>query len=167
MKIYYVICAAGQAPPSNKAWLQLLERASTFNAQPIVGAPGEVLVTTYPSVVVVADVPNGAGVTVMADDQSQVTQADVDAAVQTATTTEQTLEQNLQTASQRIQALLSQMPAYRSQIKADVTMFQGTAVGSTIQQEHIDAFVRMVEGFATFIELIHAHLNLTGVLVPT
>lgn len=43
-------------------------------------------------------------------------------------------------------------------------MFANTTVGSTIQQEHIDAFGRMVNGFGTAMQAIVDHLTIDGIV---
>lgn len=67
------------------------------------------------------------------------------------------------TARSNLQDLLAQQSAFASQIQTDAAMFQGTAVGSTLQQEHIDALVRMVNGFATTMGAIVDHLTVNGI----
>lgn len=75
----------------------------------------------------------------------------------------QTAAANKATSLTNLQNLLAQQSALAQQIQADAAMFQGTTVGSTLQQEHLDALVRIVNGFSTVMGAITDHLTVNGI----
>lgn len=66
-----------------------------------------------------------------------------------------------------LDALLAQQAALAQQIAADAALFANTTPGSTLSSEHLAALQRMVNGFATTMQAITAHLVLTGHAPPT
>ncbi len=117
----------------------------------------------FPSVVVVS--PN-ASTAVFPDNDGQANLAEVQAAQAVAENAEATAGATISTAQTTIATLLGQQSAFAAQIASDAAMFEATDVGSSIQQEHIDAFVRIVNGFSTTMEAIVSHLILTGDYTP-
>lgn len=73
------------------------------------------------------------------------------------------LMQKREDSHQNIQALLEQQEAFTAQIEQDVTLFKNTQPGSTLTQEHLDAFCRMVNGFGTAMQAITDHITINGI----
>ena len=66
------------------------------------------------------------------------------------------------TAKANLQSLAAQQSSLAAQIQADATLFANTAVGSTLQADHLAALVRMVTGFATTMGAISDILTASG-----
>ena len=140
-----------------------VKRAAALGCQVCIGDPTAGLVKAWPSVVVMSTV---AAPAVIADDSGQATLAEVQAAQAAAVAAEATAAQGVLSAQSTISTLLAQKTALEAQIATDAAMFAATAPGSAITAEHIAAFVRVVDGFATVIEAMVAHLILTGNVTP-